>query len=758
MKADGLPGWLIERMLAERDPDTGKSPLPWFERLFVERGVRVPHFYSRGVSLSVPVWSILDTGRPAEIRGNVEYDRYTLRAFDYLNFFPFYFRSALSKAADMPAVELLDDLGIPLLADRFGPGHTHQSFQLFQRGIRWEALKRAAGGGFPLRSPQKFLDEWQAGFALSNAVMEEVERDLLTALANEQVTYLDLFTGDFDHLGHLDNTGPALRAVAIKIDALAGRIWTAIEKSPLAAETLFVLVSDHGMNTDPSIYSQGYNLVDLLGETVGGAHHVLTNRHPLSEYKLRGLDPFVHRVVTASPASPYTGASHKDYPTALLDLDGNERAGLYLRNSDLNVIHLLLLQLERRDLPVPVRRATEAACHQAIAKFAAASQSRLLSLQPHLDALATAGDELLARTPVTTPGLAVPRAKARAASWRADHLAYQEARAAIARLASFDFKRRPAAAKLMPKRFIGEPNTLHQLQNYVVALAPEGLQLTADGRLDEARSFRRLNYFDFLNSLTVRNVVQAGVGNRPVDFVAVRIPAGKLPDGLSANAAVWVNAGPRQQLLILSRGPSGNRPGQLKVIPVADLREDAEGRLTFEKLRWGAGLPLALFEDEAFAVATAEREAWLAEWHSEHDWLAATHRTRYTNAVIGLAEHFRRDPSRSGFHGARGGFHWARRELVEADLLLLARDHWNFNVRGFNPGGNHGGFLRASTHAVLMLTGGGQTGLRPGVTVQTPYDSLSLVPTVLGLMGRCEPDLAGPAVSEATDFTCPAPR
>ena len=76
-----------------------------------------------------------------------------------------------------------------------------------------------------------------------------------------------------------------------------------------------------------------------------------------------------------------------------------------------------------------------------------------------------------------------------------------------------------------------------------------------------------------------------------------------------------------------------------------------------------------------------------------------------------------------------------RRELVQADLLILAGDHWNFNARGFKPGGNHGGFSRASSHAVLMLAGGAETGLSSGVLVDEPYDAMSLVPTLLGTGG-----------------------
>ena len=50
-------------------------------------------------------------------------------------------------------------------------------------------------------------------------------------------------------------------------------------------------------------------------------------------------------------------------------------------------------------------------------------------------------------------------------------------------------------------------------------------------------------------------------------------------------------------------------------------------------------------------------------------------------------------------------FNQRRRRLAEPDFMIFANDHWNFNVRNFNPGGNHGSFLRASTHAILLVRG-----------------------------------------------------
>ena len=328
-------------------------------------------------------------------------------------------------------------------------------------------------------------------------------------------------------------------------------------------------------------------------------------------------------------------------------------------------------------------------------------------------------------------------------SWRSDERAYREAISAIEGLtssAAHSAGRRPA---LVPERMIGEPNTIHQMQNYVVSLAPGGLYLLPDGTLDETRSFRRLNYFDLLTSITVRNVVQEGLGNRPVDFVAVRIAAESLKSGpaavFGAEAGVWLNAGEDRQLLILARGS----PVQLKVVPVTQLREDAVGQISFDSAEWRNDLPLELLEDSAIAVPVPSRATWLSSWHSERDWLRASHKSGYSNAVIG----FLNTPTTPKLE-RKTGFHWYRRGLVETDLPGSPANHWNFNVRSFNPGGNHGGFSRIHPRGVDAGRWRG-SGDQPRCPIEEPYDTLSLVPTVLRLMGREEPKLPGIQIREA---------
>src|SRR5262245_22108077 len=119
VKIDGLPNESIDRYVKKRDPATGKSMLPWFEEICYKNGSRVENFYTRGISLSGPAWGMVDTGQHMQVKGNVEFDRFTLQTYDYLRFFAFYLDNYLGKRTDMPAAEVMDQLRIRLLVDIF---------------------------------------------------------------------------------------------------------------------------------------------------------------------------------------------------------------------------------------------------------------------------------------------------------------------------------------------------------------------------------------------------------------------------------------------------------------------------------------------------------------------------------------------------------------------------------------------------------------------------------------------------------------
>ena len=215
------------------------------------------------------------------------------------------------------------------------------------------------------RPAKELINEWETGLELAPGIDREEEKETIAALADPKIQYLDYYLGDYDHTGHLTNDDASQLVVIKHLDARLGRLWNAMQASPMAGQTILALVSDHGMNSSGATYSQGYNLVKLFKSAVGGGHHVVTVRHPLTEYKLSGLDPFVSWVVTPSAEATYL-RNQNDYPTVLLDPDGNERAAVQLRNSDLNALHILLLQLKQKDLPSAQRSAVKSAVLQIV--------------------------------------------------------------------------------------------------------------------------------------------------------------------------------------------------------------------------------------------------------------------------------------------------------------------------------------------------------------------------------------------------------
>ena len=724
IKLDGVPENVLERELARIDPITHKSTLPWIDRVFAQGGTVLDNFYVRAISLSTPSWSLLDTGQHLQIHGNAEFDRYTGHVYDYMNFFPFYVGYARSHKVDMPGVEVLDEQKIPLLIDRFPYSATYQSFQLYQRGVRWKTLEDALPHRFS-RGLRELIDEWTIGFELGSSVEEQTERELIDKLSDPSVRYLDYFTGDFDHVAHAASDVVSQRLALQRIDALIGRVWTAIQASPLAAQTVLVAVSDHGMNTQPGVYSQGYNLLHFFNSRAGGAHHVLTNRHPLDEFKLSGLDPFLSEVVTPSEESLYLKGEGEDYPTALLDLDGNERASVYLRNSTFNTLHILLKEINRSGLDPSIRHAAMAAFFHVIDGHRAEWQVTLQQISEELGAVRLAMEQLRSRIELEPKKWTEEQRKAgldktarrmtvQLDSWRDQERTYSAYTRALSRLLALepgDFDRhRLTAEDLIPKRALGDPNSVYDLQNYVVGPAGGG-------------SLEHIDYLPLLTSLSVRNNVQAAVGSHPVDFLATRIP----------KEGIWLYASEDKQALILSRDD------ELRYLPVRGLHQDVDGSVHFEQATFAPGLPLRIFEDENLAIPQAEREAWLNSWHSESEWFHATHNTAYSNAIIALHEQFL-DPTAPPHSddpdaALLARFYQHRRRLAEPDFLIFASDHWNFNVRNFNPGGNHGSFLRASTHSILLFAGGADTGIPRHRQVEEPYDSLSFVPTILDLMG-----------------------
>jgi hypothetical protein len=307
-------------------------------------------------------------------------------------------------------------------------------------------------------------------------------------------------------------------------------------------------------------------------------------------------------------------------------------------------------------------------------------------------------------------------------------------------------------ANVIPKMAMGDRNTLYELQNYVVGLGPNGIVANDDGSLNVEKSFVRVDYFSLLHSIAMRNNVQRGIANRPVDLIATRLSRDLVLPSIDERDidqdVIWVSAGANRQALLLSRR---NANGELSIryLPISGLTQEANGRVQLKQISWQAGLPLQIFEDPNLIIPVADRTAWLSEWHTDSEWLAALHKTHYSNGLVGLHEELARhdieslstsDPGLSEEERTMREYARRKRELVEPDMLIVAQDHWNFDVRGFNPGGNHGSFFRASTHSTFMVAGGVRTQIPHALDIVTPYDSLSYMPTLLALTGKLRDD------------------
>jgi hypothetical protein len=493
------------------------------------------------------------------------------------------------------------------------------------------------------------------------------------------------------------------------------------------------------MNNVPGIVSQTFSLPDVLNSPEGGAHHVVTNREQLSDFKLKGLNPLVHRVTNPSMASFYLKGEADRYPTAWLDIDGNERAALHLRNSDLNKIHILLLQLSRSDLDSATRKAAAKCLSETIDRHRASWSHTAAELDEEMQALA---GQIAQRKPVVA---ALPKKwkKEQIANgdhqrawrlrevlddWEDELAAYTSYSKHLKTLLAFEpdslYPLKIKVSDLIPEMSLGDANSPFEITHYVTGPAPGGLRTGSDGRLDEKLSFRHVDYLALFSQQRARNVPQPELSLKPIDFLAMRLPDHE------GSHAYWLYGDAESQIVILNASD-----GRITVQPVRNLKQQGN-EVVWEKTQWRPGLPLQLCEDAAIDIAPAARADWLSRWHTEAEWLLAVHRSKYSNGVIGITEEL--SPVGSNVPGSPGmspillRYERRRRELVQADLHIFAADHWNFNVRFPNPGGNHGSFFRISTHSVLMMAGTGVANRRIG----QPFDSLSFAPTVMNLVGR----------------------
>src|SRR5262249_23863768 len=97
--------------------------------------------------------------------------------------------------------------------------------------------------------------------------------------------------------------------------------------------------------------------------------------------------PFVSEVISPSSEATYLAGESAHYPTAVLDVDGNERASISLRNTSLNIIQLLLDQLMHKRLDGRARHAALEGLFQILGRVRVSWNRSLVELNEDLKSL-----------------------------------------------------------------------------------------------------------------------------------------------------------------------------------------------------------------------------------------------------------------------------------------------------------------------------------------------------------------------------------
>jgi hypothetical protein len=798
LKFDGLPPSLVDRYVNTLDPRTGRSVVPWMKKLFYDEGVRLPNFYARGMSLSMPSWAIVDTGQHGVIKGNWEIDRRTGEPEDYLNLFDLHREAMRVRRAYPRSVEALDAARIPLLSDAFTFEERSAGIQLLRRGTMFNDFLDV--GLHPVRGRIKErVGDFLTGLEWESAYDAATREDLVRAILNPSIRYVDYYNVYIDHLIHVDNDERQVLRALRQADRAIGEAYEAIVASGTVDRTVLAVVSDHGITFDDAgRFSHGLNLVPYLTSREFGAHNVLSRRGQLPGYTLQGsiFKPIPPTSVVDTSRDTYFLSGRSSQATCAIDNDGNERVQVHLRAADLNRLQMLRYALKDRALDDLRRGAVGRATlrivdrnragwlreareiREELAAIAAVRRRHVAEIEP-LARMNARNRDLAKRKRTAPPAPLAPARRTssintsdpvrdadqrekelRSAVWRLDQLGsgYERYCASLELRASIRSVADLLAAKdeaLFNDRDLGTNLAAGDLRAY-----PAGLReivVDAAGEVDEARSFVTVDYVRAFGNLRVANTVYPEFDSKPIDFGVMRLPAaetcaaavnaGLLPaaDAPGVTTALLLFRSDADQLLYLEKSGAGS-DSSIALLPATVTVDPASGALAVAGSGWRPGLPLGLSEDPNLAIEGADRSAWLSSFHTEREWLDAAHRTRLGLGVVGLSEVFSLDFVPAFETAMRSDatpedrlvrrFELRRRLAMETDLLLHASPHWHFQVKDFNAGGNHGGFSRQSMHAVFWLTGGRGTRIPKGpLVVERAFDGLDVAPTLLEAAG-----------------------
>ena len=775
LKVDGLSGLLIEAALAPQSEAVLRLPfpgrfredyratqtlvgreelLPNIKEYFVRQGVRAGTIFTGTLPLSAPVWAQIDSGQPSIVKRNYYFNRASGASKVFLNGLLDSAGKLIKGSGRTHALWELDLLGIPILPDAFPPERVWSSLQTLSR--KRSAIQLGAMGKFLVRAGER---EFKPGSVihqhLSHLVaypdhVERLDESLSQTLAKwlkwraegDPSETLDFITALFvtlDHRLHLDSSYRSVLRLLVKLDDWIGEVMGAVEQTARRDRTLVAMASDHGMNIYPVQLNYGFPINPWLRRPEFGGHTVLSPEVEDSDHALTRPIPGVDFArVYESPASPYgedAPFGSKGYFTAFAANMGNPRFDLFLRHSDLNRLHLLLLEsLRLRNDAEKLDRVFEV-FRPVLQRAGPWLEADAYSLRQAAEVFEAWSERHLAA--------GMPSARDAGSRLASESRLYRNQAAVLRRLLALPLEeeewRRFIRAGfeidgLIPKGYFGPPNSLEQLGRY-----PVGWAKPATGRWSQSREgpFRTLNYPELIAGYRALN--PDALGNRyPFDFFVARIP----PEDLTG----WKGPPLRQALWLLASEDRGQ----------AVLLEAGDGTLWYAPLEHRGKLGTL---HDAGAVGGKDplgypARLW-ARWLDPRRWVSETARLDTSLVPVILADLFRPNfqdylslESRAGVLMPLDGA-GRREDLVNAlrfrfkqgtpDFRVWMRHGWNVNTMGQQPAGSHGGFLPLETQTTFMVWGGDELGLKRGRKLAGSYLTLDIAPTLMNAIGRFDP-------------------
>jgi hypothetical protein len=776
------------RAVARLRTQTGRDILlPNFKTFFVDDGVWLSNMFSATSTLSAIAWGVVDTGQPSVIKSHMALSRDSGYLRSYLDAFrdtsDFFFRGAYKTTG----MWVMEQAGVSVLADAFHPDRVWVTPQLYYRHPPWYYMKdlglhiinrghefsnmkgiakahlagRVQGGDYP------DLNEDFVGLKAADKILE---RDYANT---ERYDFVNPYFTTVDHQFHVDPVPEAVLVALMGLDERVGTIMRAVQASARRDGTVVAIISDHGTDAQPGLTSVSWPITKVFRTQLFGGHTVSTvmaedARHDLKTL-VRGIDYVREYESEYSPYGKKRSPHGEDgYVTAFFDNFGNGRFDGYLRNNDLNRVHLLLLKLKTGNLSPDRFAQTRARFRQALDQLKSWLVEDMNVQEDYLHAAADLAAHLDQR--------ADPNSKDSAAKLRAEIERESPPFRALRRLVnisfddpesanSFDrlFSKSFSIQDYMPKGFLGRPNSFYQLSHYTVGVDDNlnWIETTINHKGDRVA----LNYFQRLTDFEADNPPANGE-KRPCDFVIYAVPVRDIEPALrergvvapdqSLNQVAWVKSSARtnprkggEALLIEAAD------GQIKYVPISHLDQSEKGRFTFS-LEAEVD-PFGLLHDPNLHLpAETERRQWLTAFRPMHEWLTASYETEYGIAVINLLDvtgvHAERFLASEEFQ--RTLIHFSREELKQkylagvrrkyqlnvADLRAWPSPGWNFNSKGQTAGGSHGGIKPEVTRVTFAVWGGKNTGVARGQVISEVHTTLDLAPTLLKAIGMLSED------------------